>query len=123
MLITLIILSLIPIISKIKRRTTLIVPNLTIVASFMESICIVVLVAEAKSYGITPTCYIAIVGLIFLLASNAFFMLMYVQQVKTDSAFKHWNPKHTKISNAIQFLGMFNFKIYRLFYSLLFGLE
>lgn len=78
MLITLILLSMVPIISRIKRRNTLIVPNLTVVASFMETICMIVLVAEAKAYGITPTCYIAVVGLVFLLASNAFFMLMYV---------------------------------------------
>jgi len=43
----------------------------------METICLIVLVAEAKVYGIVPTFYLAIVGLVFLGAGNAFFMLMY----------------------------------------------
>jgi len=77
MLITTILLCIIPIVSKVKRPTTLITPNFTIVVSFMETICLIVLVAEAKVYGIVPTFYLAIVGLVFLGAGNAFFMLMY----------------------------------------------
>ena len=52
---------------------------MTIFVSFVETICIIVLVAESNAYGITPTFYLSVVGFIFLFASNMFFMLMYVQ--------------------------------------------
>jgi hypothetical protein len=67
------------IVSKKKFPVTLIVPTMTIFVSFVESICIIVLVAESNAYGITPTFYLSVVGFIFLFASNMFFMLMYVQ--------------------------------------------
>lgn len=66
-----------PIVSKIKRKVTLIVPNFIVFVSFFETICIIVLVAQAYIYGIVPTFYLAIVGLVFIFASNMFFTLMY----------------------------------------------
>jgi hypothetical protein len=78
-LITCILLCIVPIVSKVKRPTTKIVPCFTVVISFFETICMIVLVAQAYDYGIIPTFYFAVVGFIFLFASNAFFMLMYTQ--------------------------------------------
>ena len=76
-LITLVVLWIVPIVSKIKRRTTLITPSLTVFAAFLETVCMVVLVAQAYIYGITPTFYLAVVGLVFTFAANMFFTLMY----------------------------------------------
>jgi hypothetical protein len=76
-LITLATICLIPIISKIKWRKTLIVPCFTIFIAFLETVCMLVMVAQAYEYGITTTFYLAIVGLVFTFASNMFFTLMY----------------------------------------------
>lgn len=76
-LITLAVLCIIPIVSKIRRRKTLITPCFTIFISFLETVAMLVMVAEAYVYGIVPTFYLAIVGLVFTFASNMFFTLMY----------------------------------------------
>jgi len=76
--IALICLYIVPIVSKIrKRKETLIVPCLTICTAFMESVTMVVMVAEAYVYGINTTFYLAIIGLVFIFAGNMFFTLMY----------------------------------------------
>ena len=120
-LITMFLLYSIPIASKIKKRDSLLIANLTCVTAFMETLTIVVLIAQASDYGIVPTFYLGLVGFVFLFSGNAFFTLMYVNQVKTDTAYKHWYPKNSKVATAIQILGLFNFKIYRLLYAKLFG--
>jgi hypothetical protein len=76
-LISTILVCIVPIVSKIKRRKTKIVPNFTVAISFFETLCMIILVAQAYIYGIIPTFYLAVVGLIFLFASNMFFTLMY----------------------------------------------
>jgi hypothetical protein len=120
-LISAVLVSILPIVSKVKFRDTKIVPNLTVVFSFFETLCLIVLVAQAHTYGIIPTFYLSVVGLIFLFASNMFFALMYSQQVVNDSAFKHWQPKFKRTALVIQVCGLFNFKIFRLLYSFLLG--
>lgn len=75
--ITMVLLCIVPIVSKIKRRVTNIVANFIVFISFLETVCIVVMVAQAYIYGIVPTFYLAIVGLVFIFASNMFFTLMY----------------------------------------------
>ena len=48
-----------------------------------------------------PTFYLGLVGFVFLFAANAFFTLIYVNQIQTDTAFKHWYPKNHRVATAI----------------------
>ena len=69
-----------PIVSKCiprYRKKTLLVPSLTTVVSFFETITIVCMILQAQEFGINTTKFLSIVGLIFTFASNMFFTLMY----------------------------------------------
>ena len=114
-------LCLVPIFSRIKSKKTQVIPSLIAFIAPMETVAIAALIIGAKDHGNMLTFYIGLVGFVFLFAGNAFFLLMYVNSVQTDSAFKHWFPKNKKVAVVIQILGFLNFKTFRLLYCRLFG--
>ena len=114
-------LCLVPIFSRIKSKKTQVIPSLIAFIAPMETVAIAALIIGAKDHGNMLTFYIGLVGFVFLFAGNAFFLLMYVNSVQTDSALKHWFPKNKKVAVVIQILGFLNFKTFRLLYCRLFG--
>lgn len=61
------------------RKQTLLVPSLTMVVGFFETVALLVMILQAQDFGINTTKYLALVALIFIFCSNMFFTLMYCQ--------------------------------------------
>ena len=111
----------VPIVSKVRNRESKIIANLIVFVCLMEPVVLITQYALATAYGIKPVVYLTGVAILFHFAANVFFGLVYTKQVKTDAAFKHWQSVNQKVSLTIQILGFWNFKVFRLLYSRLFG--
>ena len=70
-----------PTVSKIKHKKTKVIPNLIVCIAPLESICLLLLVFQSNTFGITPTFYLSVVALVFLFTGNVFFHLIYVNQI------------------------------------------
>ena len=54
----------------------------------------------------------------FLYSLNLFFLLIYLKQLKLDSAFKYWEQEYELPTMEIVIASLFaNFKLYRMFYT------
>ena len=98
-------------------------PNSRFFASFisvlglLESFGLVFLVILSKLYGIRPSYSLSLCALLFLIGLNLFFGIVYVKQLKSDSAFKYWEQEFEKSTFYIVCLGVCaNCKTFRLFY-------
>ena len=79
-----------------KSKLTKFVPNMIIFLSPVEKISFVVFLIEAISFGIKPVVYLMAVAIVFSIAIDIFFLIVFTQQIKLDESFKYWclyNPK------------------------------
>jgi hypothetical protein len=119
-----VILSIVPIVSKIMKRESRLVSNLIGFECVMEPVACIILIVQGQVFGITPVVYLCVFALIFHYCTCLFFTLIFLKTVPTDTAFKHWQNYHTRVSNTLTFLGMiFSFKVYNLLFGRLFGKE
>ena len=69
----------------------MLVTNLIVGISFIETLAIFVLAITAYDMGVYSTFGLALLALLFLYGSNMFFCLVFLKQVSgSDSAFKYW---------------------------------
>ena len=116
------VLTLLVAISKWISRPTRFVANLIVFWSFMEIICMVAIFYFAYKFGIKPVVYLILASIVLHYMINFFFSLVFNYQVKQDKTFRHWCTYHTCGVTMITFFAtVFNFKIFRLLYSRLFG--
>ena len=79
------------------------------------------LAAEIDAWSIFAGSFISFV---FLLLFDVFFFVIYMKELRTDASFKYWADRFRFTSKVVPFLALaFNFKLFRLFYSRLFGLD
>ena len=56
----------------------------------LETVGLIAMVALSNNYGITPAFNLSGMALLFLIGLNVFSSIIYLQQLKHDSAFKYW---------------------------------
>ena len=119
---TCLVLTLIPVLSKITKRETRLIANIIVFWSVMETICIFGLLWLAVDFGIKPVVYLTLAAVLLHYMINFFFAIVFCNQVRMDKTFRHWCTYHTCGMTTITVVScVFNFKIYRLVYSRLFG--
>jgi hypothetical protein len=92
--------------------------NLICLLSVLETVGLLFLVGLSSDYGIRPSFSLSFCALMFLYGLNLFFFVIYLKELKHDSAFKYWEQEYELSTMAIVVASLFgNFKLYRLFYS------
>ena len=86
--------------------------------SFIEFVGMFVVLILAIKFGIAPVVYMMLVAVMFTIAINRFFLVVFQKQVMNDETFRHWATYNKGTVRAISVLGfLFSFKVYRLLYS------
>ena len=72
----------------------------------------------AYRFGIAPVVYLMMVAIMFTIAINLFFLVVFKKQVMNDLTFRHWATYNKCTVRTISTFGfIFSFKVYRLLYS------
>jgi hypothetical protein len=115
-------LALIPLLSKIKARESRFITNMIAFLSIGEKVSIITLLIFAIAFGIKPVVYLVAVALMFEIAIDLFFLIVFTEQIKNDESFKYWCMYNPKVVKTLQIISsIFSFKVYRLLYSIFFG--
>jgi hypothetical protein len=113
-----VLLSLIVALSKCKSRESRFVANMIVFWSFLEFIGMFVVLYYAYRFGIEPVVYLILVAIMFTIAINLFFLVIFQKQVMNDQTFRHWATYNKGTVRTISTFGIiFSFKVYRLLYS------
>jgi hypothetical protein len=113
---------LILLVSKLKSRETKFISNWICFLSIAEIGSIIYTLYLAFNFGILPVTVMLATAAVVHYGINFFFLLVFTKQVKIDTALAHWCEYNQKITTTITLIGtLFNFKVYRFFFSRLFG--
>ena len=105
-------------ISKCKARESRFVANLIVFGSIIEFGGMIVVFMFAYDFGIAPVVYMMLFAILFTVAINLFFFIVFQKQVMNDLVFRHWVTYNKCNVHTISAFGLiFSFKIYRLLYS------
>ena len=75
---------------KCKNRESRFYANMICMLSVLETVGLLFLVGLSAEYGIRPSFSLSFCALVFLYGLNLFFFVIYLKQLKLDSAFKYW---------------------------------
>ena len=105
-------------ISKCKSTQSGFVANLIVFGSIVEFLGMFVVLYYAYDFGIAPVVYMMLAAIMFTIAINLFFFIVFQKQIMNDLTFRHWAGYNKCNVNTISFFGLiFNFKMYRLLQS------
>ena len=105
-------------IAKCKSRESRFVANLIVFGSIVEFVGMFYVLYLAYDFGIAPVVYMLTFAIIFAIAINLFFFIVFQKQIMNDLTFRHWVTYNKCNVRTIEAFGLiFSFKIYRLLYS------
>ena len=101
-----------------KNKESRFIANLIVFWSIIEFLGMCIVLYLAVRFGIAPVVYMFLVAIMFTIATNLFFFVVFQKQVMNDQTFRHWANYNKCVVQTISILGLvFNFKVYRLLYS------
>lgn len=103
---------------KKKKPESRFITNIIVFWGFVEFIGMWLIFGLAASFGIAPVVFMLAIALLFMVATNVFFFIVFQRQIMNDTTFFHWVNYNKKTVKYISIVALiFNFKVYRLLYS------
>ena len=112
------------VITRRKKPESRLITNIIVFMGFVEFIGMWLILGLAASFGIAPVVYMLGIALLFMIATNLFFLIVFQRQIMNDTTFFHWASYNKSSVNAISIVAaIFSFKVYRILYSKFCGSE